>query len=648
MSYLKFDKTQLVNLEYIWNREILRSNKKGAYASSTIIGMNTRKYHGLLICPIEAFGNERHVLLSSVDETLIQHEQEFHLGVRKYQGGAISPKGHKYIHDFEIEPFPKITYRVGGVVLTKQLMLSSQDNLILLKYTLEDAKSPTTLRLLPFLAFREIHKLAQSNLNINTKYQAIPNGIRYKMYNAYPNMYMQLSKRNDFVPVPHWYYRVEYMKEQLRGYDCHEDLYVPGYFEFPLEKGESVMFAAGMTEMEPSNLLQYFDDEIKARIPRDSFENCLINSAQQFFVKDAKKTEIIAGFPWFGRWGRDTFISLPGLTLALGDPKTCKDVLDTMSRELNGPLFPNIGSADAAAYNSVDAPLWYFWAIQKYLEYTQDYEGVWKAYGEKMKNILHGYRNGETPYIRMHDNGLIYSGTNGKALTWMDAVIDGRAVTPRIGYDVEINALWYNAIRFTLELARKFHDEIFVEQWMPIHPVLKDSFVALFWDDRKGYLADYMDGGYKDWSIRPNQIFATSLPYSMLSPEQSRSVLELVKHKLLTPKGLRTLSPDHPSYKGRYEGTQTERDLAYHQGTVWPWLLGHFAEGYLKVHQKSAYSFIHKLIYKFEEEMDAHGIGSISEVFEADPPHQASGTISQAWSVAEILRTMKLLEQYKS
>jgi len=648
MSYLKFDKTQLVNLEYIWNREILRSNKKGAYASSTIIGMNTRKYHGLLICPIEAFGNERHVLLSSVDETLIQHEQEFHLGVRKYQGGAISPKGHKYIHDFEIEPFPKITYRVGGVVLTKQLMLSSQDNLILLKYTLEDAKSPTTLRLLPFLAFREIHKLAQSNLNINTKYQAIPNGIRYKMYNAYPHMYMQLSKRNDFVPVPHWYYQVEYMKEQLRGYDCHEDLYVPGYFEFPIEKGESVMFAAGMTEMEPSSLLQYFDDEIKARIPRDSFENCLINSAQQFFVKDAKKTEIIAGFPWFGRWGRDTFISLPGLTLALGDPKTCKDVLDTMSRELNGPLFPNIGSADAAAYNSVDAPLWYFWAIQQYVEYTQDYEGVWKAYGEKMKNILNGYRHGETPYIRMHDNGLIYSGTNGKALTWMDAVIDGQAVTPRIGYDVEINALWYNAIRFTLELARKFHDEIFVEQWMPIHPVLKDSFVALFWDDRKGYLADYMDGGYKDWSIRPNQIFATSLPYSMLSPEQSRSVLELVKHKLLTPKGLRTLSPDHPSYKGRYEGTQTERDLAYHQGTVWPWLLGHFAEGYLKVHQKSAYSFINKLIYKFEEEMDVHGIGSISEVFEADPPHQASGTISQAWSVAEILRTMKLLEQYKS
>lgn len=646
MAYIKFDKTQLINLEYSLSRELIRSNRAGCYASTTVIGCNTRKYHGLLVCPMDDIDGENHVLLSSLDISVHQRSASFNLGVRKYSE-VYKPKGHKYIREFETEPTPYQIFRVGGVVLKRENLLVEEDDRILIKITLLEAHSPTKLTFKPFLAFRNSHSLSKANMFVNRTFKSVNNGIKVRMYDGYKSLYMQFSKKVEYVHVPDWYYNIEYIEEQKRGYDFREDQYVPGYFELPLKMGESVIFSAGLSEITTASLSKKFELERKKRIPRTNFENCLINSAQQFIVRRNKKTEIIAGFPWFGRWGRDTFIALPGLTLAQKDVKTCKAVLDTMSAEIKDGLFPNIGHGEQSVLNSVDAPLWYFWALQQYHEYIEDKESVWKDFGKKMKAVLNKFHQGTHFNIKMHDNGLIWSGEPGHALTWMDAVVYGKPVTPRIGFDVEINALWYNAVCFTLELAEKAGDKKFVSQYKGITELTKASFVEMFWDNKKKYLADYTTYDFKDWSIRPNQIFATSLPYSPIDIDMADSVLDVVRQVLLTSKGLRTLAPSSPNYVGRYEGNQEERDNAYHQGTVWPWLLGHFAEGFLKIHGKSGLAFVEKLISSFEEDMTTHGIGSISEVYDGDPPHYPGGAISQAWSVAEVLRMIRLTEKYK-
>ena len=647
MSYIDFDKTKLVNLEYSLSKELIRSNRAGSYASTTILGCNTRKYHGLLVSPLEQLDGERHVLLSSLDETIIQHNKEFRMGIHKYAGNIYEPHGHRYIRDFEIDPIPSTTYRVGGVILKKEIVLTQNEERVLIKYTLIDAHSATTIRLNPFLAFRNIHKLSKSNLYVQKKCIEIKNGIKTKLYDGYPFLSLQLSKKNEFIKVPHWYYDIEYFEEQKRGYEYKEDLYVPGYFEFDIKKGESVIFSAGLSEIPTHTLKQRFNKEIKNRIPRDSFENNLKNSAQQFILNKGKDTEILAGFPWFGSWARDTFISLPGLTLSVGDVKTCKSVLDTMTKKLKGSLFLNTGADIKKNYNSVDAPLWYFWAIQQYHQEIESAEKIWENYGKSMKQILKGYKNGIEYNIKMHENSLIFAGEAGHAITWMDAIVNGKAVTPRIGFAVEINALWYNAIMFALEIAESVNDTEFVNEWVDLPAKIKASFVSIFWNNEKAYLADFVNGDYKNWDVRPNQIFATSLKYSPITNEIKNAVLNIVESDLLTVKGLRSLSPKNLSYKGRCKGDLSSRDLAYHQGTIWPWLFGHFAEAYLKLHEKSGLRLIERLLDGFEDEMSQHGIGSISEIYDGDPPHKARGTISQAWSVAEILRIKQLVKKYK-
>jgi predicted glycogen debranching enzyme len=646
MSYIKFDRSQLVNLEYSLNRELLRANRAGSYASSTIINCNTRKYHGMLVAPQPGIDNENHVLLSCLDESVIQMDSEFNLGIHNYPGGIYNPKGHRYIVDFETEPIPRQTYKVGGVLLTKEMIFTSNEDRMIIKYTLEEAHSPTRLRLKPFLAFRNVHQLSHENIFAEKKYEKVPNGIKVRMYQGYTDLFMQLSVKNEYTHVPTWYYNIEYLKEMDRGYDYQEDLYVPGFFEVEIKKGESIYFQAGTKEINPVSLKRAFSSELLKRIPRNNFENCLINSAQQFIVKRGNKTEIIAGFPWFGRCGRDTFIALPGLTLLTGDVKTCKSVIDTMIADLNGPLFPNVGSGNSSSYNSVDASLWFFWALQQYADFSKNKKQIWQEYGRKMKLILEGYRKGTLYNIQMLENGLLNAGEPGKALTWMDAIVHGKPVTPRIGLAVEVNALWYNAIMFSLEVAKLAKDSEFIKKWTKIADQIPPAFMAAFWNEEKGYLADYVDGEYKDWSVRPNMIFVTSLPYTPVDEDIRKKVLSIVKKELLTPRGLRTLTPKNPAYKGVYFGNQAERDLAYHQGTVWPWLLGHFVEGYLKLHGNSGLSFVKSLYKGFEPVMTEHGIGTISEIYDGDPPHFARGAISQAWSVAELLRINWLIKQY--
>jgi len=646
MSYINFDKSQLVNLEYSLSRELLRSNRAGSYASSTIINCNTRKYHGMLVTNQPGIDNENHVLLSSLDETVIQMDSEFNLGIHKYPGGVYNPKGHKYLRDFSTEPYPKMTYRVGGVILTKEMVFTTHEDRMLIKYTLVDAHSPTKLRLKPFLAFRNIHALSKENIFADKKYEIVPQGIKVRMYQGYTDLFMQISKNNEYTHVPDWYYKIEYQEEMDRGYECQEDLYIPGFFEFDIKKGESVIFAAGTRELNPASMKRTFNAELAKRTPRNKFENCLQNAAQQFIVKKGKNTEVLAGFPWFGRSGRSTFVSLPGLTLVNGDIATCKAVIDTMVSEMKGPLFPNYGSGHSTTYNSADTSLWFFWTLQQYAAFTGNKKEIWATYGKKMKIILDGYREGTEFNIHMDTDGLIYAGLPGMALTWMDAYAYGKPVTPRIGKTVEINALWYNAICFSMEIAKLNGDKVFCKRWEPIAKQIPESFMGKFWSPEKHYLADYIDGEYKDWAVRPNMVIAASLPFSPVKEDIRKEVLSRVKQELLTPRGLRTLSPKSPVYKGSYLGNPAEREAAYHQGTVSPWLLGHFVEGYLAIHGKSGLSLIRSIYAGFESVMTEHGIGTISEIYDGDPPHTARGAISQASSVAELLRMGFLMKQY--
>ncbi len=377
MGYIKFDKSQLINLEYSLNKEILSVNKLGAFYNSTLLLCNTRKYHGLLICPIEEFDYQNHVILSSLDETIIQKGAEFHLGIHKFPC-VFNPRGHKYARNFDINPIPKITYRLGGVLLEKELILVENEYRILIKYTLKEAQVPPLIQLRPFLAFRNIHSLSKANLVANTKYKPIGNGIKMKLYNGFPSLNLQTSKKTEYIPTPNWYYNFEYIEEQKRGYDFQEDLYSPGFFEFLIKKDETIIFSAGLDEMPPRSLKQKFSSELEKVIPKNNLNNCLKSSAKHFVVKHGKRTEVIAGYPWFGRWGRDTFISLPGLTLSLGDTKTCKDVLDTMVLEMKNGLFPNNGKIGEALLNSVDAPLWFFWTVKKYQDRSKEpVEKIW-------------------------------------------------------------------------------------------------------------------------------------------------------------------------------------------------------------------------------------------------------------------------------
>lgn len=645
MGYIKFDKKQLINLNYSLSREKLRTNRAGGYASSSIINCNTRRYHGLLVVPQPLIDENNHVLLADLDETLQSNNFEFHLGSRMYQGGVMEPKGHKYLRDYDMDPIPRLVFRLGSIILIKELIFTQTEDRLLIKYTLKESMGKVKFRLRPFLAFRSVHSLSKANTYVNTHFKPIKNGASWQMYQGYSPVCMQFSKKAEYIHVPDWYYNVQYIREKERGYDYLEDLYTPGYFETELEKGESIVISAALEEKNPAYFKRKFLAEVKKRVPRSNFENSLQNAAEEFIIRVKNQTEIIAGYPWFGRWGRDTFIALPGLTLTSGDKKTFHAVVRTMLRELKNGLFPNLGHGEEASYNSVDTSLWFFWALHQYVLMTGESKGLWNSYGKAMKSILNHYKKGTLHKIHMHDNGLLWSGEPGSAITWMDAVVNGKPVTGRVGFAVEINALWYEAVRFSLQLAEEARDQGFVSHWKKWPSIIEKSFAATFWDEEKGYLADYVDDNHKDFTIRPNMVLAISLPYTPVTPDMKAGVLEKAKNELLTPRGLRSLSPRFPEYKGKYWGNQEERDLAYHQGTAWPWLLGFFAEAWLGLHGETGKEFIRNLYEGFEPVLTEAGVGTISEIYDGDPPHEARGAISQAWSVAELLRIKWMLDK---
>ena len=646
MSYLKFEKALMTNLQESLPKELLRTNRSGAYSCSTIVDCNTRKYHGLLVVPVLELDDENHVLLSSLDVTVIQHGAEFNLGLHKYQGNNFSPLGHKYIREFDCDKVPTTLYRVGGVILKKEVVFQHYENRILIRYTLVDGHSATTLRFRPFLAFRSVRQFTHENSTASRDYSAVDNGIKTCMYAGYPDLYMQFSKKNEFKFCPDWYRGVEYPKEQERGYASNEDLYVPGYFEMNIKKGETIVFSAATSEIKTSSLKKLFDTEVDERSPRDNFFHCLVNAAHQFHRREKNDDRyILAGYPWFKCRARDTFISLPGLTLSIEENDYFELVMKTAMRGYYEFMEGKPLTAHITEIEQPDVPLWAVWALQQYAKETSK-EECYKKYGQFIKDVIRFIQGNKHPNLKLKENGLLYTNGRDKAVTWMNSTANGRPVVPRTGYIVEFNALWYNALCFCASLAGAVGEEADQQELLAQAEITKKSFVDTFLNEY-GYLYDYVDGNMMDWSVRPNMIFPVAFDYSPLSQDQKKKVLDICTRELLTPKGLRSLSPKSGGYNPIYVGPQTQRDYAYHQGTAWPWLGGFYMEASLKLYKRTRLSFVERQMVGYEDEMSYHCLGTISELFDGNPPFSGRGAISFAMNVAEILRALELLEKYQ-
>ena len=649
MCYLRFDKTQMTNLQDSLFKELLITNRSGAYCSTTLVGCNIRKYHGLLVVPVPEIDDENHVLLSSLDETVIQHGAEFNLGLHKYQGENYSPKGHKYIVSFEWEKVPTWVYRIGGVLLKKEIAYDTTTFRLYIRYTLLDAHSATTLRLKPFLAFRSVRQWTHENGAANTGFEAVENGIRMCLYQGYPDLYMQLNHKAEWHHQPDWYRGLDYPKERERGYDSSEDLMVPGYFEMPIKKGESIIFTASLASVAPRQMGKLMDAEIAALDSRDSFYHCLVNAAHQFKVQKDGENYLLAGYPWFKCRARDMFIAMPGITLSIGEVEMYEKYMETAAKAIRSYI--NKEPLPVAIYEmeQPDTLLWAIWCIQQYGKYVSR-QKCNELYGDLLREMIKFIRDGKHSNLFLHDNGLLYSNGRDRAVTWMNAQSNGRPITPRSGYIVEFNALWYNALKFYEQILSENGGEenkALAAQFAAEAEKTARSFKEGFLNEY-GYLLDYVDGQMMDWSVRPNQLFAIALDFSPLDMKERKSVLDICTKELVTPKGIRSLSPKSGGYNPMYIGRQEQRDFAYHQGTAWPWLTGFYLEAYLRVYRMSGVNYIERQLIGFEEELFYHCVGTIPELFDGNPRFSGRGAISFAMNVSGILRAIRLLEKYNN
>ncbi len=644
MSYLKYDKSLMINLEQSLPREMLRTNKSGAYHCTSIVGCNTRKQHGLLVIPIPEMDNKAHVLLSSLDETVIQHGAPFNLGIHQYGEGIFSPNGHKYIREFECESVPKLTYRVGGVILTKEKVFISHENRILIKYTLVEAHSPTTLRFRPFLAFRNANDLCVENNALNKDMTAAKNGASCCLYPGYPHLFMQFDKPAKWVDDGHWYYGIEYYKDRDRGIPYKEDLWVPGYFELPIKRGESIIFSASTYECDPALFTEDYETEIRTRTMRTSFYNCLKNAAKQFYLKNKSGMYIMAGYPWLNVRSRDELIALPGCTLSIKHANDYEQIMKSLLAALrrfvsDGTKDPTIKDIDLP-----DIPLWAVWAIQQYGR-SQGLQAAKEMYGDHIKWLIETVITGAVPNLILDENGLVRSDGRNMPVSWMSATIYGKPIIPRTGYLVEFNALWYNAICFAISMYENDPaQQEYTENLRAIASKTKNAFIDTFLNDH-GYLYDYVDGAYKDLQVRPNMAIAIGMEFSPLDRRQRKRVLDLVTRELLTPKGLRSLSPKSQGYIPSYEGGPVEREYAVHRGPARPWLFGFYADAYFKVFGYSGIGFIERMLIGYEDEMSEGCIGSLSEMYDANPPFTGRGAVSTAKNVGEILRILRTVKE---
>lgn len=641
MAFLKFNKAELVNLSYSLKREIICANKTGAYCNTSIVTCNTRRYHGLLALTLDRFGGDRFLMLSSLDESIIVEGKRFNLGIHCY-GEVYEPRGHKYVVDFEADPVTSITYKIGNIVIRKSLILCPEEDRLFIKYELLEGPSQVTVSLRPLLAFRNIHELTHANPDANPQGKPCVNGQSFRLYESYPDLYIQLSDAKEkFVDEAYWNYGVTYSDEYRRGFDCKEDLLSPGYFEVKLRKGRSFIVSVSTSEADPKTFAPTFKTLARQSGEINDAHQQLLHCADTLITHHNGIRKIQAGYSWlYAGLLRETLISLPGLTLCAGKADEFEEILDNLIADNYQRL--------TSRTTQVEAPLYMAVVLQYYIDHGADVKKVWKKYGKIQKEILESYLPGVRREVTMHPNGLLWAQMDGVALSWMNAYINGRAVTERAGYQVETNALWYNAICFALEMEKgRGGDKAFVAKWTPIAQLVKDNYTKVFFNERLGYLADYVDDNGQNMEVRPNQLCAVWVKHSPVEEELAPMVLRVIDRELITARGLRTLSPRDAKYRGVYEGSQLDRDLAYHQGSTRPFLLAPYIDTCFRVKGPAFWKRAQWLVEGFYEDLNKHGVGAFAELYDGDPPFEPHGAVSSAMSTSALLVVDELLKQYK-
>lgn len=647
---IELDKSDCTDLRRAGTREWLETNGIGGFACSTVVGMNTRRYHGLLIAAT-APPVGRVVMLSKLEETVIIGDRRIDLSTNQYQG-AIHPRGFEWQTGFRLDPFPIQSFEIDGIRIDKTVFMAHGSNTTVVEYRLGTSAGRQSIRLevRPLIAFRDYHSTTHENGGLNPAVEQMSGLASVAPYAGLPRLYMaHNASRVDTQGF--WYRQFFYQAEAERGLDCIEDLFSPLVFEFELTGDQAAVVIASTEPQKVGNAERFCRAEVARRdkitnsvAPTDPLARQLALAADQFLVKRGEGQTVIAGYPWFTDWGRDTMIALPGLTLATGNARIAKGILREFAHSVDQGMLPNRfpDAGETPEFNTVDATLWFFEAVRSYLAHTGDEAFVRDELYGVLKNIIECHMRGTRYNIRMLEDGLLNAGEPGVQLTWMDAKVGNWVVTPRSGKPVEIQALWYNALKIMEDLAAGFGDAEAVKRYRTAAALVQWTFNRAFWNAESNCLYDVVNGGQPDASIRPNQLFAISLHYSMLTRDRSQQILEVMERHLLTPFGLRTLSPNDPNYRPRYEGGPYERDSAYHQGTVWPWLLGAYITAFLKINGNSAEmrARARGFLKPIEEQFKEGALGQISEVYDAEAPQLPKGCFAQAWSVGELLRVL--------
>jgi len=654
---IAFDKETCTDFETALSKEWLETNGLGGFASSTLINCNTRRYHGILVAATQPPVG-RMMLVNGLEEWVVLGDARYPLSCHQYPG-VIYPRGHQNLIGFRLDPWPIWTFRIGPVVLEKSLTMIHDQNTVIVSYRLRGESAGAELVIRPLLTGRGFHALHKENTAVQFQAELRSGVSILRPYQGVPPIYFHHNGR-EYIPGFNWYRQMEYAQEQERGLESHEDCWSPGEFRYNLQSAQEAILIAS------TEGAGYFDSAFLLNAERarrhgllsgweatDDVTHHLVLAADQFLVRRrtpddpeaAAGKSVIAGYHWFEDWGRDTFISLPGLLLVTGRFDEAREILRAYAQWTDQGMIPNRfpDATGAPEYNTVDASLWYILAIFHFLRYTKDFDFVRDHLWEKMKEIIQDYQNGTRYHIHMDWDGLIFAGQAGSQLTWMDAKVGDWVVTPRMGKPVEIQALWYNSLRVMEQIAAHLGDKESGRKWLGLAEKVWAAINRQFWYEEGGYLYDVINAEDKDASLRPNQIFAVSLPFECLTPDRAAQVVSILEERLLTPFGLRTLDPRDPRYASRYQGDPRARDAAYHQGTVWPWLMGPFLTAYQKVHGKSP---------RVQSQLRAHlalllthlwegGLGTLSEIFDGDMPHEPRGCIAQAWSVAEVLRVLR-------
>lgn len=645
------------NFEEALSREWLETSASGGFACGTVSGANTRRYHGLLTAALSPPGG-RALLLSKMEETLIIGGRRFDLSANEYGDGVVHPRGFERLVNFRLDPFPTFVFEALGVGIEKTVFMLHESNSTQIEYRIlyVPAGVQVELEVRPLMAFRDYHATTHENPGLDPHFESSENMVSVEPYQGLPRLYLAHNALQ-VAPQGYWYRNFLFRVERERGLDCAEDLFNPLMLRWKLDKWQSAVVIASTEARDiheaSANRSRELErrDSLAERSPvRDSFVRALTVATDQFIARRDEGSTIMAGYPWFMDWGRDTMISLPGLTLCTGRFSMARDILRTFSHRVSQGMLPNRindphppQQVESADYNTADAALWFFEAARAYAAASGDYDFLQDELYPVFADIIEWHVRGTRYGIRMEDNGLLHAGEIGIQLTWMDAKVGDRVITPRAGKPVEIQALWHNALKIMEELSDRFGRADDRARYAGMATLAQWSFHRLFWNRDANCLYDAIhDDGSADISIRPNQIFAVSLPYTMLTPERERAVVATVERELLTPFGLRTLSPRDPNYVGLCRGGPRSRDAAYHQGTVWPWLLGPFVSAYVRVNNgtQEARERAGDILRGLAPHLSEAGLGEISEIFDGDAPHLPRGCFAQAWSIAEVLRAL--------